>query len=305
MSWFKKLKGGLFKTSSLLTSSISEILTNTRLDDQILSELEELLILTDMGVDTSINIIKDLRKEKFSKEISNSEILDFLSNHVAQLLKPVARPLVIKESVKPFVVMVCGVNGNGKTTTIGKLSYKLQMEGKTVMLAACDTFRAAAVEQLEVWAQRSGAWFISGTESEDPASVAYKALDRAIYMQADVLLIDTAGRLHNKSGLMEELAKCQRVLKKLDKNAPHETILVLDATTGQNACIQTEMFKKIVDITGIILTKLDGSANGGIIVSLAQRFALPVYAVGVGEAMEDLNAFSAEEFSKALVGKNI
>jgi fused signal recognition particle receptor len=300
-SWLSRLKDGLGKTSAKLTDGISSIFTKKKLDQASLDDLEELLISADIGAKTANEIVKELAKGRFDKEISQEEIRIELSNIIAALLQNNAHQLVIDNSLRPQVILVCGVNGNGKTTTIGKLASFYQAQGKKVMLAACDTFRAAAVSQLEVWAKRSNCKLIQGAENADPASVAYQAYEQAKLENFDLLLIDTAGRLHNKANLMEELAKIVRVIKKIDPAAPHNTILVLDATTGQNAHLQLETFKQLVDISGLIVTKLDGTAKAGVVVALAKRFNIPVYFIGVGESINDLQPFSPEEFAKNLV----
>lgn len=300
MSWFKKIKDGLSKTSSSVSSKLTEILTHKTLDPIALEELEELLIATDLGVKTSADIVGLIAKSKFDQNITTAEIKEIIANKIADILKPVAKPLIIGQR-HPQVILVCGVNGNGKTTTLGKLAAKLQLEGKKVMLAACDTFRAAAVGQLEVWAKRANCQFFGDAQTADPASVAYKALEKAIADGIDVLLIDTAGRLHNKANLMDELVKICKVLKKIDPSAPHDVVLVLDATTGQNALQQVATFKELIGITGLIITKLDGTAKGGIVVALAQKFALPIHAIGVGEKIDDLGEFMPDIYAKSLV----
>lgn len=302
MSLFGKLKDKLFKTSGNISVGLKKVFTHKKLDQEALDLLEETLIMSDMGTDAALAIISDLKKEKFSKEVEESEIREFIARKISEIVEPAAQELDISRRKTPVVVLVCGVNGNGKTTTIGKLAYKYKHSGKRVMLAACDTFRAAAVEQLEVWSKRSNCELVRGEYEADPASVAFRAFERAKAEKYDILLIDTAGRLHNKANLMEELAKITRVLKKLDENVPHEVLLVLDATTGQNALAQVETFKSLVKVSGLILTKLDGTAKGGILVAIAKKYTLPVYAVGVGEGIEDLDKFDPDEFGKALVG---
>jgi fused signal recognition particle receptor len=300
MSWLAKLKGGLFKTSNNISKGISQVFTHKKLDEQALHDLEEALILSDMGTEVASDLIKAIAHEKFEKDISEGEVRSILAKKIAAQLQPIAKQLAILP-LKPMVLLVCGVNGNGKTTTIGKLAAKYKSQGKKVMLAACDTFRAAAVEQLEIWANRTGCTLVKGESNADPASVAFKALEKAKAEGVDMLMIDTAGRLHNKTDLMDELAKIIRVIKKLDESAPHETLLVLDATTGQNALAQVETFKNLVQISGLIITKLDGTAKGGILLAIAKKYALPVYAIGVGEGIEDLNSFNPEDFAKALI----
>ncbi|MEM9043798.1 MAG: signal recognition particle-docking protein FtsY [Pseudomonadota bacterium] len=271
------------------------------LDDDMLESLEELLITADMGVETSLKLSARLAEGRFGKRVSTEEIKDALAGEVAKILEPVARPLPIYQK-RPQVVLVVGVNGSGKTTTIGKLASQLKGAGKTVVIAAGDTFRAAAVEQLQVWGERAGVPVMTAEQGSDPASLAFDAMARAEEVGADLLLIDTAGRLQNRADLMEELAKIVRVIRKRDPDAPHNTVLVLDATTGQNALSQVEIFQRIADVSGLVMTKLDGTAKGGVLVALADRFGLPIHAIGVGEAIEDLDAFDPEEFAKALVG---
>ncbi|MCH9753699.1 MAG: signal recognition particle-docking protein FtsY [Alphaproteobacteria bacterium] len=300
MSWFNRLKEGLKKTSEKISGGISNIVTKKKLDTETLNELEELLISADLGATASQKIIQELSKSKFNKEVDSLEVKSELQKIISRRISKSAAELKIKN--KPHVILTCGVNGNGKTTTIGKLSYKYKKSGKSVTIGSCDTFRAAALEQLEIWAKRAKADLISGPENSDPASVAYKALTAAKESKSDVLFLDTAGRLSNKSHLMEELAKIVKVIKKIDPEAPHECILVLDATTGQNAVAQVESFKETVDLTGLIITKLDGSAKAGILVELSEKFGLPIFAVGVGESIDDLNSFIPEDFTKNLLG---
>lgn len=301
MGWFSKLKEGLKKTSEKISDGISSIVTKKKLDQDTLDQLEELLIMSDLGIEASEKIIKQLSKSKFDQEVDDLTIKTELSQIIASQLEKSAGKLTYKKA-KPHVVMMCGVNGNGKTTTIGKLAAKLQKEGKKVTIAACDTFRAAAVDQLKIWATRAKAEFVCGKESADPASVAYNALSVAQENGSDVLFLDTAGRLSNKEHLMQELAKIAKVLKKLDPDAPHDRILVLDATTGQNALSQVESFKNIVDLNGLIITKLDGSAKAGIVVAISQQFDIPITSIGVGESIEDLDQFTPKEFADNLVG---
>jgi len=300
--WLSRLKSGLSKSSGKISDGITGIFTRKKLDKEALDDLEELLISVDIGVKTSAAMISKLSKDRFDKEISSEEVKLALSEQLAEILTPYALPLVIDTAHKPQVMLICGVNGNGKTTTIGKLAKQFKNEGKTVMMAACDTFRAAAVHQLEIWAERNDVPLVKGAHEAEPASVAYAALEKAKTDNVDILLIDTAGRLQNKLNLMDELAKTIRVLKKLDPNAPHHTLLVLDATTGQNAHSQVDVFKKMVQLTGLIVTKLDGTAKGGVVVSLVQQFHLPVYAIGVGEGIDDLRPFEAMAYARSLVG---
>lgn len=302
MGWFKKLTSGLSKSSSKITESISGILTKRKLDEAMLEELEDALIMADLGASTAATLVQSFGKTRFNKEVTDEEVRQALAVDIAEILTPVAVPLQLDSSHTPQVILMVGVNGNGKTTTLGKLAKQYHDEGKKVMIAACDTFRAAAVEQLQVWGERAGCPVVTGPMQSDPASVAYQALERAKQENADVLLIDTAGRLQNKKGLMEELAKIIRVLQKLDETAPHHTLLVLDATTGQNAHSQVKEFQDIAAISGLVVTKLDGSAKGGVVVALAEAFGLPIHAVGVGEAIDDLHAFDAHDFARGLMG---
>jgi fused signal recognition particle receptor len=300
--WFARLKAGLSRSSGSLTEQIAGVVTRRRLDAETLEGLEEALITADLGVDTSAALVKAVAKDRFGKEVTDTEIREALAVAVAKELEPVAEPLPHRARFRPQVVLVCGVNGTGKTTTIGKLANQAVGAGLKVVLAACDTFRAAAVEQLQVWGQRNGVPVVRGKEGADPAGLAFEALEQARAQGADLLVIDTAGRLQNKQALMDELRKIVRVLKKLDPEAPHDTVLVLDATTGQNAHNQVEIFKGMVDVTGLIVTKLDGTAKGGVVVALARRFGLPIHAIGVGETVEDLRPFEAPAFARALLG---
>jgi fused signal recognition particle receptor len=300
--WFSRLKSGLSRSSGDLTQKIASVVTRRRLDQETLDELEEALITADLGVETAAVLVKAVAKDRFGKEVTDTEVREALAAAVGRELEPVAEPLPHRARFRPQVVLVCGVNGTGKTTTIGKLANQAVGAGLKVVLAACDTFRAAAVEQLEVWGRRNGVPVIRGKEGADPAGLAFDALERARAEGADLLLIDTAGRLQNKQGLMDELRKIVRVLKKVDPEAPHDVVLVLDATTGQNAHNQVEVFKDVVDLTGLIVTKLDGTAKGGVVVALARRFGLPIHAIGVGETIEDLRSFEATAFARALLG---
>lgn len=271
-------------------------------DDAMLESLEEVLIRADMGVETAVRVTANIAEGRFGRKISTRELKAALAGEVARIMEPVARPLPIYPK-RPQVVLVVGVNGSGKTTTIGKLASQFKAAGKSVVIAAGDTFRAAAVEQLQVWGQRAGVPVLTAAEGSDPASLAFDALTQAQAQGADLLLIDTAGRLQNRADLMEELAKIVRVIRKVDATAPHNTLLVLDATTGQNAISQVDIFRKIADVTGLVMTKLDGTAKGGVLVALADRFGLPIHAIGVGEQIDDLAPFDPEEFAKALVGQ--
>ena len=300
-AFFSRLKEGLQRSKRKLSESIGAVFTRRRLDEAALAELEDLLIGADLGPAASARIIASFRRTRFGKEVTGEEIRAALAEEIAAILAPVARPLAIDRAHAPHVVLMVGVNGTGKTTTIGKLAQQYGQAGLRAMLVAGDTFRAAAVEQLEVWGSRTGAQVIAGAQGADPAGLAFDALGRARAARADVLLIDTAGRLHNKAALMEELAKIVRVLKKQDPSAPHSVVLVLDATTGQNALSQVRVFKEMVAVTGLIVTKLDGSARGGVVVALAETFGLPVHAVGVGERADDLRPFDPHEFARGLV----
>ncbi|MDX1400902.1 MAG: signal recognition particle-docking protein FtsY [Kiloniellales bacterium] len=300
--WFQRLKDGLSRSSGQLSSGITSIFTKRRLDDEALEELEDLLISADLGVETAGRMTALLAKERFDKEVSPEEVKAALAENVENILRPVARSLQLPSSQNPHVVLIIGVNGSGKTTTIGKLAQHYANLGLEVMLAAGDTFRAAAIEQLQIWGKRVGAEVIAKEAGADSAGLAYDALMAAKAKGADLLLIDTAGRLHNKTDLMDELAKIKRVLGKIDPETPHDVVLVLDATTGQNALSQVATFKELVDVTGLVVTKLDGSAKGGILVALAEKFALPVHAIGVGESADDLRPFDARDFARSLLG---
>lgn len=306
MAWFKKIQSsitkGLSKSSTVIGEGITNAVIRRKLDAQALDEMEEALIAADIGIQAAGDIREQLAKKKFDKDVQLPEILENLAGIIAGMLKKVEKPLEMIGNAKPCVIVMAGVNGNGKTTTLGKMAARFKEDGKQVMIAACDTFRAAAVEQLQEWGKRAGVEVIAGEPNADPASVAFRALEEAKKARADILLLDTAGRLQNKSGLMEELQKTLRVLKKLDADAPHHVLLVLDATTGQNAHSQVEIFKKDIDVTGLIITKLDGTAKGGVAVALAEKFGLPIHLVGVGEQMDDLQSFDANFFARGLVG---
>jgi fused signal recognition particle receptor len=271
------------------------------LDDDMLEQLEELLIASDMGVDTALRVVANMAEGRMGRKLSVAEIKQLLSAEIARIMEPVAKPLPLYPRT-PQVVLVVGVNGSGKTTTIGKLASQFRAAGKNVVIAAGDTFRAAAVEQLQVWGERAGVPVLTAPEGSDPASLAFDAMSRAQADGADLLLIDTAGRLQNRTDLMEELAKIVRVIRKKDESAPHNTLLVLDATTGQNALNQVKVFAEISDVSGLVMTKLDGTAKGGVLVALADKFGLPIHAIGVGEQIDDLDAFDPEEFADALMG---
>ncbi len=300
--FLSRLKQGLSRTTEKLANSITAVFTKRKLDDAALEELEDLLIAADLGTAVAGEVIANFRRSRFGKEVTDQEVKTALAEEIAAILAPVAQPLVIDRDRHPHVVLMVGVNGTGKTTTIGKLAQFYSEQGLRCMMVAGDTFRAAAVEQLQVWGQRTGCEVIAGAQDADPAGLTFDALAKARAANIDVLLVDTAGRLHNKSALMEELRKIIRVLQKQDLTAPHSIVLVLDATTGQNAIQQVQVFKDMVNITGLVVTKLDGSARGGIVVALAEAFAIPVHAVGVGEQAADLRPFDPTEFARSLVG---
>ncbi|MDQ1848322.1 signal recognition particle-docking protein FtsY [Gemmobacter fulvus] len=332
MSFFKKLKDRMFRSSDKIGNSLDALVDAAPvpqpaaaateaakpglldrligreadaprrvMDDAMLESLEELLIEADMGVDTALRVAANIAEGRMGRRISTPELKTALAEEVARIMAPVARPMPLYAK-RPQVVLVVGVNGSGKTTTIGKLASQFKAAGKTVVIAAGDTFRAAAVEQLQIWGTRAGVPVLTAPEGSDPASLAFDAMTRAQEIGADLLLIDTAGRLQNRADLMEELAKIVRVIRKKDDTAPHNTLLVLDATTGQNAVSQVETFRKLADVSGLIMTKLDGTAKGGVLVSLADKFGLPIHAIGLGEQIDDLAAFDPEDFARALVG---
>ena len=331
MSFFKKLRDRMFRSSDKISEGLEALVsdapalaetasppaaeakpsllgrlmgrdeTRRLVDDEMLESLEDLLIQADLGVDTALRVTANIAGAWRGRRVSSGELQEALATEVARIMEPVARPLPLYPQ-KPQVVLVVGVNGSGKTTTIGKLASQFKAAGKTVVIAAGDTFRAAAVEQLQIWGDRAGVPVLTAPEGSDPASLAFDALVKAQEDGADLLMIDTAGRLQNRADLMEELAKIVRVLRKKDPSAPHNTLLVLDATTGQNALTQVEIFLKIADVTGLIMTKLDGTARGGVLVALADKFGLPIHAIGVGEQIDDLAPFDPQEFAEALVG---
>jgi fused signal recognition particle receptor len=303
--FFSRLKEGLSRSTQKLSSGITAVFTKRKLDDAALDELEELLIGADLGPAAAKRVIAAFRRTRFGDDVTDEEIKTALATEITTILDPVAKPLVIDRGHAPHVVLVVGVNGTGKTTTIGKFAQFYREQGFRPMLVAGDTFRAAAVEQLQIWGERTGAPVVSGKPETDAAGLAFTALERAKREGIDLLLIDTAGRLHNKTALMDELAKIIRVIRKLDPTAPHSVLLVLDATTGQNALNQVEVFQDLVNVDGLIVTKLDGSARGGVVVALAEEFGLPVHAVGVGEQVGDLRPFIAAEFARGLVGANV
>lgn len=305
LGFFSRLKQGLSRSTQKLGNNLTSVFIKRRLDDESLEQLEDILISADFGPEVAENVIESFRKTRFGSEVTDQEIKQALAEEISKILKPVAVPFQPNPDLKPHVVLMVGVNGTGKTTTIGKMGQFFTDQGLKVMMVAGDTFRAAAVEQLQVWGDRVGVSVISGKPQADAAGLAFEALKRAKNEQTDLLLIDTAGRLHNKSALMEELAKIIRVMRKFNETAPHSVLLVLDATTGQNAIEQVRIFKEMVDVSGLIITKLDGTARGGIVIALAEKFKLPIHAVGVGEKAEDLRDFSAEEFAKGLVGDTV
>jgi len=300
--WFSKLKAGLSKSSDKIVGGISDIFTKRKLDDSALEELEDVLITADLGPATAAKLTSALAKGRYDKEISDEEVRNFLANQITEILEPIAKPIEILPGKKPHIILVVGVNGSGKTTTIGKLAQHYKEQGKNVMLAAGDTFRAAAVEQLQIWGQRTGCEVVATKTGADASGLVYGAIEQAKATACDVLLIDTAGRLQNKKGLMAELEKVVRVIGKLDDTAPHTTLLVLDATTGQNAHNQVEVFRDMVSVSGLVLTKLDGTAKGGVLVALAEKFGLPVHAIGVGETADDLKPFDAGNYARSLMG---
>jgi fused signal recognition particle receptor len=301
MIWLSRLTSGLSKSSSNLAEGIGDIFTKKKLDAEALEALEDILVMADMGARTAAAIVEEMAEGRVNKDISEEAIKALLAERVAARLAPHAKPLDISAHA-PCIIMMVGVNGNGKTTTIGKLAHHYTAQGKKVMLAAADTFRAAAVEQLQAWAARVGVPCSVGAEGADPASVAYKAVEAALAENVDVLLIDTAGRLHTKTQLMDELAKMIRTVQKLVPDAPHHVIQVLDATTGQNALAQAKAFQEVAGVTGLVVSKLDGTAKAGVVVALAEQLGLPIHLIGVGEAIDDLQPFDAPSFAAALVG---
>jgi fused signal recognition particle receptor len=301
-SWWQRLSAGLKRTSASIGTAISDLVSKRKLDRAMLEEIEEVLIRADLGVEPAGRIVAAVGEGRYDKAISPEEVKEVLAAEVEKILAPLARPLAIDAAAKPFVVLVIGVNGSGKTTTIGKLAAKLRAEGRKVMLAAGDTFRAAAIDQLEIWGARTGAAVVARAPGADAAGLAYEALSTARQQGIDVLLIDTAGRLQNKAALMGELEKIVRVVKKVEPAAPHAVLLVLDATIGQNALSQVEVFRDKAGVTGLAMTKLDGTARGGILVAIAARFGLPVHFIGVGEGVDDLEPFAARDFARAIAG---
>ncbi|HLH48001.1 MAG TPA: signal recognition particle-docking protein FtsY [Roseiarcus sp.] len=301
-SWWSRLTGGLSRSSAAIGQGITNIFSKRKLDAEALDDLEDILIQADLGVAAASRVREAVGSGRYDKAIEPNEVKVILAGEIEKILAPVARPLAIDDSKKPFVILVVGVNGSGKTTTIGKLAAKFSAEGRNVTLAAGDTFRAAAIEQLRIWAGRTGAEIVAGQPGGDSASLAFEALSKAKKDGADLLLIDTAGRLQNRAELMAELEKLIRVVKKIDPEAPHAALLVLDATVGQNALSQVETFGRVAGVTGLVMTKLDGTARGGILVALAEKFALPVHFIGVGETVDDLEPFEARDFAEAIAG---
>jgi len=302
-SWLGRLRAGLSRTSSRLAEDIGGVFTGQKIDATTLDELEDVLIMADLGIATAARLRTELEGKRVDSEADAEDVRRVLAEAISKILEPVARPisdLVTPDSLQ--VILIAGVNGTGKTTTIGKLAARFKESGNSVMLAAADTFRAAAIDQIKIWGERVGVPVVAGEQNGDPAALAYDAMQQARASNVDVLLIDTAGRLHNKTDLMAELKKIVRVIQKVDPDAPHEVLLVLDATTGQNAHAQVETFRDLVNVSGLIVTKLDGTARGGVIVGLADHFALPIYAVGVGEGVDDLRPFEALPFANGLLG---
>jgi fused signal recognition particle receptor len=302
LSWWRRLSGGLKRTSSSLGSAVADLVTKRKLDRAMLEDIEDVLLRADLGTEVAARIAAAVGHGRYDKTISADDVKSVVATEVEKVLAPVAKPLAIDAAQKPFVILVVGVNGSGKTTTIGKLAAKLAAEGRKVMLAAGDTFRAAAIEQLKIWGERTGSPVIAAAQGSDSASLAFNALTSAREGKLDVLLIDTAGRLQNKAELMNELEKVVRVIKKVDASAPHAVLLVLDATVGQNALSQVEAFARTAGVTGLVMTKLDGTARGGILVALAEKHKLPVHFIGVGEGIDDLAPFTARDFAQAIAG---
>ena len=301
-TWWQRLTGGMRRTSSSIGGAITDLVTKRKLDAAAIEDLEEVLIRADLGIDTAGRVAAAIAEGRYDKDASPDDVKAILAAEVEKILTPVAKPLAIASDARPFVILVVGVNGSGKTTTIGKLAARLTRERKTVTLVAGDTFRAAATEQLKIWSERTGSGLVSGETGADAAGLAYEALAAARAKGTDVLIVDTAGRLQNKTALMGELDKIVRVVKKLDPTAPHAVLLVLDATVGQNALSQVGEFQKTAGVTGLVMTKLDGTARGGILVALAAKYGLPVHFIGVGEGVDDLAPFAAADFARAIAG---
>ncbi len=302
LSWWRRLSSGLKRTSSSLSSAVADLVTKRKLDRAMLDDIEDVLLRADLGTEVAARIATAVGVGRYDKAITADDVKAVVATEVEKVLAPVAKPLEIDQTHKPFVILVVGVNGSGKTTTIGKLAAKLSAEGRKVMLAAGDTFRAAAIEQLKIWGERTKSPVISGAQGSDSASLAFNALSAAREQKLDVLLVDTAGRLQNKAELMNELEKVVRVIKKVDASAPHAVLLVLDATVGQNALSQVEAFHRTAGVTGLVMTKLDGTARGGILVALAEKHGLPVHFIGVGEGIDDLAPFTSRDFAQAIAG---
>ena len=303
-SWWRRLSAGLKRTSSSIGSAVADLVTKRKLDGAMLEDIEDVLLRADLGTEVAARIAEAVGKGRYDKSVSAEDVQDIVAAEVEKVLAPVAQPLVVDAAHRPFVILVVGVNGSGKTTTIGKLAAKFSSEGRKVMLAAGDTFRAAAIEQLKVWGERTKSPVVAKTQGSDSASLAFEAMEAAKTDGRDVLLIDTAGRLQNKTELMIELEKVVRVIRKVDASAPHAVLLVLDATVGQNALSQVDAFHKTAGVTGLVMTKLDGTARGGILVALSAKYKLPVHFIGVGEGVEDLSPFTARDFAKAIAGQD-
>lgn len=301
-TWWQKLRSGLARSSTSIGQGITDLFTKRKLDAATLEDFEDVLIRADLGLPVATRIVDAVGKGRYGKEIAGDDVKAILADEVEKVLTPVAKPLIIDRSKKPFVLVMVGVNGAGKTTTIGKLAARFTAEGLKVMLAAGDTFRAAAIEQLQIWGERVGAQVITRPQGSDASGLVFDALESAANDEVDLLMIDTAGRLQNRTELMAELEKIIRVIRKRDQTAPHAVLLVLDATVGQNALSQVEIFGKIAGVTGLVMTKLDGTARGGILVALAERFGLPIHFIGVGEGLDDLEPFDARDFGRAIAG---
>lgn len=303
-SWWRRLSAGLKRTSSSLGTAVADLVTKRKLDRAMLDDIEDVLLRADLGTEVAARIAEAVGKGRYDKSVSAEDVTTIVATEVEKVLSPVAKPLEIDATQKPFVILVVGVNGSGKTTTIGKLAAKLSAEGRKVMLAAGDTFRAAAIEQLKVWGERNKVPVVARAQGSDSASLAFEAVEAARAQAMDVLLIDTAGRLQNKTELMVELEKVRRVIGKVDSTAPHAVLLVLDATVGQNALSQVDAFHKTAGVTGLVMTKLDGTARGGILVALSEKYKLPVHFIGVGEGIDDLAPFTARDFARAIAGQD-
>lgn len=303
-SWWRRLSAGLKRTSSSLGTAVADLVTKRKLDRAMLDDIEDVLLRADLGTEVAARIADAVGKGRYDKSVSADDVTTIVATEAEKVLSPVAKPLEIDATQKPFVILVVGVNGSGKTTTIGKLAAKFSAEGRKVMLAAGDTFRAAAIEQLKIWGERNKVPVVARAQGSDSASLAFEAVEAAKTQNMDVLLIDTAGRLQNKTELMVELEKVRRVIGKVDASAPHAVLLVLDATVGQNALSQVEVFQKTAGVTGLVMTKLDGTARGGILVALSEKYKLPVHFIGVGEGIDDLAPFTARDFARAIAGQD-